>query len=505
MFVISEAKGSFALTASPHGDSVDSSGRPGVPAVCEPNTADNLLLFDGDHDLPDGERNSLRPSRRNNVAPSEQSSQIDGTQNAKESEDSAIVRPYARRNRSRSNREGARSSPIDIAQNRSGQGSVLPVRGGLKDAKGKICETNNRKDQSAPSISSIKSASSNGDITPKVVSSNKQLDTELDGERVLESKPGPTKASLHESKSDVTLPKISHDSEHNQPSQVSDQQTPADMVSRDSDLGEREQLVSAVVECLPSAATKSTEKETTSVQLNGFSDSRGENNSIRNEVQNSNADVGTEGLDSQSLWTQTSVGVDVHKDSDMCTDTRNADSNGKSMGKTSDVEETASPAGAEIVKDKNETETDNDGAAINDGHSSVSQKNFDSVGAVKTDKDIPENLSELHDEVKVSDTEEVKHSDVVLSETDGKVDDASNNNSILKGEISTVRCGDPKDVSMHELPKAALSEMDSAVGPDPQTSSVNSLKVADKAHEDSILEEARIIEVLHFFFDQIFF
>ncbi|PON70810.1 Octamer-binding transcription factor [Parasponia andersonii] len=493
---LSEAKGSFALTASPHGDSVDSSGRPGVPTVCEPNTADNLLLFDGDHDLPEGERNSLRPSRRSNIAPSEQSSQIDGTHNAKESEDSAIVRPYARRNRSRSNREGARSSAIDMTPNRSGQGSVLPVRGCVKDAKGKICETNNRKDQSTPSLSSLKSASSNGDITPKVVASNKQLDTKLDGDRVLEIKTGLIKASLHESKSDVTIPKISHENQHDQPSPANGQQTPADMVSRESDLAGMEQLVSAGLECRPSVGTIDTEKETTSIQMNGFSDVRRDNKSIPNEEQNSNAAVGTKGLYSLSTQTQTSLGIDVHRGSDMCTTTRSVDSNGKSMGKTSDVEGTTSPASAEIVKDKNGTEAVNDAAVINDVHSSVCQKNSDSVDTVKVDKDMHENSAALHDEVKVSDTEEVKHSNVLLSETDGKVDDTSDNSSFKK-ETSTVRCEDPIGNFMHKPPETASTEMDSTVAPDPHTTSVNSLKVANRAHEDSILEEARIIEAKH--------
>ncbi|KAK9055647.1 hypothetical protein SSX86_026732 [Deinandra increscens subsp. villosa] len=44
-FVTSEAKASFAITASPHGDSVESSGRLGAPSVCEPNSADNLMLL----------------------------------------------------------------------------------------------------------------------------------------------------------------------------------------------------------------------------------------------------------------------------------------------------------------------------------------------------------------------------------------------------------------------------------------------------------------------------
>lgn len=108
-FFYSEAKGSFALTASPHGDSVESSGRPGVPTVCEPNTADNLLLFDGENEILERERTSVHPVKRKNIVPSEQSSRMDGSQNAKESEDSAIFRPYARRNRSKIKRDAARS------------------------------------------------------------------------------------------------------------------------------------------------------------------------------------------------------------------------------------------------------------------------------------------------------------------------------------------------------------------------------------------------------------
>ncbi|KAL8117776.1 hypothetical protein AgCh_015610 [Apium graveolens] len=58
-FVISEAKGSFALADSPPGDSVESSGRPGVPLAYEPNSADNLMLFDGENSIPTGEEEKV--------------------------------------------------------------------------------------------------------------------------------------------------------------------------------------------------------------------------------------------------------------------------------------------------------------------------------------------------------------------------------------------------------------------------------------------------------------
>ncbi|KAI9124166.1 hypothetical protein K1719_005466 [Acacia pycnantha] len=128
-FVTSEAKGNFSLTASPHGDSVDSSARPGAPYVSEPNTANNLLVLGIDNELAKGERRPVHQSRRNNVAPSEQSSKIGGSQNAKDSEDSAIFRTYARRKGSKTN-----------------QGPW----GSSRDGKVLVSERSNLKDHTSP-------------------------------------------------------------------------------------------------------------------------------------------------------------------------------------------------------------------------------------------------------------------------------------------------------------------------------------------------------------------
>ncbi|CAH1431916.1 unnamed protein product [Lactuca virosa] len=107
----SEAKGSFAITASPHGDSVESSGRLGAPSVCEPNSADNLMLFDG----------------ANNI----NLSKLDVGHISKESGvDSAVLelpkKSYKRRIRSRPNRDGARSSSTDAVPSRGAH--FLPFR-----------------------------------------------------------------------------------------------------------------------------------------------------------------------------------------------------------------------------------------------------------------------------------------------------------------------------------------------------------------------------------------
>ncbi|KAF3435970.1 hypothetical protein FNV43_RR23062 [Rhamnella rubrinervis] len=482
-FVTSEAKGSFALTASPHGDSVESSGRPGGPTVCEPNSADNLLLFDGDNDLPEAERNSLHPSRRNSIAPSEQSSQMDGTQNAKESEDSAIVRPYARRNRSRSNREGARSNSTEMVRSRGGQGSSLPVRSSSRETKGMVFEANNQKDQNIPSVSNLKSASSNGDVVPKVVISDKRLDMDmdLDGSQPHKLSVGPTNGSMHESKLDIVAPRSLQESQDNQPSQTDVQQIPILIASGEPDIGEKDHMVSAVLEpCV--AITSSIKNETTTVQSNGISNLKSENKVVLNEVQNNSAAVGTKGLDSESSCTQTSVGLDVHNDSDMCTNTRKVDSNGNTMEQTSDVEGTPNPSGGEMEKEKNEEKAVDGGAAIADNHSSLCQNHSGNVSTVKIEEDMAATRPESDIEIKLlSSSEGVDKGDHVLSETDRKVDHKPDSNANFEEDNRcTGRLQHHQDISMHELPETALSGKDSATDMEHQACSGNGLKAKRK-------------------------
>ncbi|KAL6881979.1 hypothetical protein ACP4OV_011451 [Aristida adscensionis] len=118
--VISEARCSFAFAASPHGDSVESSGRQGNSLCREGNTADNLMLLDGDTSNTGGAEIVKRGVKRTNTAQSEQVLHGDGQNNAEEGEDSGLFRPksqaYARR-RSKSSRENAnialvRSLPV---------------------------------------------------------------------------------------------------------------------------------------------------------------------------------------------------------------------------------------------------------------------------------------------------------------------------------------------------------------------------------------------------------
>lgn len=492
------------MTASPHGDSVESSGRPGGPTVCEPNSADNLLLFDGESEVLD--RNSLHPSRRN-IVPSEQSSQVDGSQNVKESEDSAIFRPYARRNRSRSNRDGARSSSADIVPSRGGHGSSLPARHGSRDAKGSISETNfnNQKDHNISPISNPKSASSNGDVVFKVVAPENHSDMVLDGVRAVEATSSLTKGSVPDSNIDTTLSKW--DSQHIQSLQVDTQQALTDVASADPDpVGGQEQAVSAHPECLPSAATVKSENETSSGQLNGFGNLKRERKILPNEGQNSVAASGTKGLDSESSCTQNSLSIDGNNDSDLCTVQKNIDSNGNPSEQLLAFEGTPNIAGDEMVKEKNETKDVDGCAAINDVLDSVHKNSKGNGSVAEVEEGIHRSQSGSQNEVKhPSNIQGMEQNDQSVSNTNKRPADMHGDNSNpTKEGLSTARPQGSTDTLICELPEAILSRKGSSAAPDLQTCGGNRLRVMDKAHEDSILEEARIIEVaslLYFDYD----
>ncbi|PKA63353.1 E1A-binding protein p400 [Apostasia shenzhenica] len=175
--VENEAKGSLALAASPHGDSVESSGQPGGSVDREPNTADNLLLLDGDNSIPGGEKYMKRTGRRGNVALLEHSSRTDGC-NTRLLDDSVIFglgakgQAYARRNRSRSSRDShVNKSPI------------LPLSSAyVKDAK----ESHgglHAEEHAVSFISNSKPASSNAKTATKTFASEDQVELEIAGEQ----------------------------------------------------------------------------------------------------------------------------------------------------------------------------------------------------------------------------------------------------------------------------------------------------------------------------------
>ncbi|KAJ7961532.1 chromatin modification-related protein EAF1 B-like [Quillaja saponaria] len=463
-FVTSEAKGSFALTASPHGDSIESSGRPGAPSVCEPNSADNLLLFDGENVVLVGEQTSIHPRRRNAIAPSEQSSQMEGCQNAKDSEDSSIFRPYARRNRSRPNHGGP--------------------RGVAREGKGWISEINNQKDQQIPFVSKPMAASSNGDMASKDTTSSNGLAMDIDGVQTHETT---TRTSLPEDKLDATVPKNLKGDQHNLYSQNGTPQNPV-MASGGANVTEEKKQVASddLMHPLYATSTKA-ENETNSSQPNGFRDLKVDRKGVQNKGQTSSAILGMEALDSDSSYIQISIGVDVNNDNDMCTIMKNADSVGNSMGQTSELETKPNLAGFEALKEINEADPMGSGLAIvNNDYNSVHQNHSGFVDKVKAEEmhiSSPVLQTEVNNP---SNSRGMQQNDNAMLKTDRK--GGANSNSCPG------RSPDPVNLSTCELPQTAPVEKHITTAHDSETISTNCFKMSDKAHEDSILEEARIIE-----------
>lgn len=176
--VISEAKGSFAFDASPHGDSVESSGKPGSSSCREANTADNLMLLDGDTSNIGGEKFVKRGTKRTTTPQPELSLCNDGQNSVKEVEDSGLFRlgaksqAYARR-RSKSGRDNANAVPVRSPP-------VPPSSSQRGDATGVAQEAKN-DDHVASIIAPPKPKSSNGNDMLKNASLNNQVVMEIGG------------------------------------------------------------------------------------------------------------------------------------------------------------------------------------------------------------------------------------------------------------------------------------------------------------------------------------
>ncbi|KAK7389407.1 hypothetical protein VNO78_24425 [Psophocarpus tetragonolobus] len=460
-FVTSEAKGSFALTASPHGDSVDSSARPGAPLGGEPNTADNLLLFDGENELPETERRCLHSNRRNNIAPSEQSSQIDGSQNAKETEDSAIFRPYARRNRSR-----------------SGHGP----RGASREVKGLMSETNSQKNPNLPTVSKPKPCSLNGDIGTKNLKNNNTLNNQLVGIRDHQSTS--VSASIPEDKLDIPVNRNLKESHGTLPSEGNMAQNPVLMDSGEANIVElREPVVAVNCEHLPHVTITKSENRPYNCHPNGFGNEV-DRKSVPNEGQNSIATLGKKNFNLESSCTQTSLGRDVNNDSDTFTNTKNVDANGNTKEQTFALENKLNFGGCEVVKDKHKTEKEN-GATISNEHDAGYQNHSVSGNMIKAEEDVHINSSSI------SNIEGVHHNDSTISKADKDTVKVDQPHSVK--ETNCERHQVPVDVPLSETPQSAPAEKFASVTAD-QVCSTHNMKLVDKALEDSILEEAQIIE-----------
>ncbi|KAK8285589.1 hypothetical protein V6Z12_D08G234800 [Gossypium hirsutum] len=435
----------------------------------------------------------MHSRKRNTVVPSEQSSHMEGTQNVKESEDSTIFRPYARRYRSKIKREGGRSSSTDIVQGRAGRGSSLPARGASKDVKASTSEPNNQKDKNISSVTTTKSATSNGDLASKVITSDDQLNMELDGGKPVEETTGHSKGDQFERKVDVIASKTLIDDLPKEPAIMEAHKSPVSLAFEEPNLVVgKEQVVSASLERSPGTGATKPENETSSHQLNGVADAKIDRKNISNEEKNSSVAIGTKGLDMESSSTKNSLSLDVNNDNEACINPKNVDSNVNPLEHTSEKEESPALAVGESAKEKNEIKVLDNAAVICDANNSMNQNHSLNDSTVK----VEEVRSELQIEISCPSNNEVIQSNDAESEADRKVSTVQGDNS--NSNIEKACASRPQgtmDNFMCEIPEMTFSGITCTDNADTQTSLENHVEVVDKAREDSILEEARIIEM----------
>lgn len=440
---------------------MESSGRPGVPTNSEPNTADNLLLFDSENKSVEGE--SLRYPNRQNRADSERSCKANTNKNTKETEDSAIFRPYARRNRSKINRDPARSSSTDIVQNRGGLATSVSIRRGSVDGKGCIAEAASQKDRT--SVSCPIFANSNGTITPKNVVPSNPLNTKVDGGPVVQESTAGSKTSLLKDEADITIRKSS-----------------AYLPSEETGLaGEKAQLVLTSTEIDSPEAATIAGQDNSSAQLNGLRDSTGEKESLKDR-----GAAGTKGLESESSHAN-SLEVDVDTERDLYRVDK-LDSDEISMHKASRVEGLLNQTVGEMTKTKIEDETGRSPTII----SECSPVREMQMNSVKIENQSYRSIDELQNEEKCCDTEKKLQDELVVPENERKITSVLDDNS-----SSSLHPGNPQasvDASSCMVGDNVLSGTDIEALKH-QPSSDGGSKALDTVKEDSILEEARMIQV----------
>ncbi|KAL0390252.1 UNVERIFIED_CONTAM: Chromatin modification-related protein EAF1 B [Sesamum calycinum] len=444
----SEARGSFAFTASPHGDSVESSGRLGAN-VSEPNSADNLMLFDAEHECSEGDRNSLHPSR-STIVPTDKLSQMDGSQRTREHGDSPAFglprKAYKRRNRSRPNRDGTRSSSTDVNSTRASHGSSIPSRQGSREVKGFISDAEN---QNIPSNCKTKPTSPVDGGVHKTGFPDSQQDMELDGGKAVESSKNMVEGLPTVAVSDAIASETPLDDQHNQYSNAAAVKTSVQMGSNGPEsVQAMEEMNSAVMECQPSMTAVKFENQSSSCHMNGFSSKR--EDGMKSDAHINSVSRGIKGLDSESSCTQTSEKKEI-----------------EAVGSSTHVnaESTCQSQQENGCKFQSEEVLTQSASAL---------------------------INEAKDQVVTEDREACGHTG---SESGEKPSDTLGDNAGCHNENScNVRLQDSLNISISDLPKDGTLTQLQSVSLEAQTSCGSDSKLARKIDEDSILKEAQIIE-----------
>lgn len=486
----SEAKGSFAFTASPHGDSVESSGRLGANP-CEPNSADNLMLFDGEHEFSEVDRNSLHPSRSKTL-PSEKVNQMDGSHRNREHEAAAFSVPrkaYKRRNRSRPNREGIRLSSVDVNTTHGSDGSSLPSHHG-KDLIGLISDTENRKPAMNCDSKPV-CAKDGGESETGLVGTHQDL--ELGGGNAVESSNNLPKYVPIQAASDAVASEMPLNDQCNQQSVSGALETPNQTTFDGSEaILTVQEMSSAVVNRQQSGASNKTEDEPISCQINGISS---EKDGTKYDAHNIMDPVKV--LDSESSCAQPSKSINGNNDGEMCKKMTNADSNGRIKDQDLPLEGRPLVECDEFVLEKRETVGVGDCAVDIPESSSACPMQQDSVSIQKHDEELNKSESATKNEAKSQIAiEEIEPFEPSGPETDTKTHPALDGNPEQHDEIPcTAKNQNSIDTSSSDLPMDGSLTIKTTASLEAKTSPCSDSKLQPEINEESILKEAQIIEV----------
>ncbi|KAI3772874.1 hypothetical protein L6452_04068 [Arctium lappa] len=481
-FVTSEAKGSFAITASPHGDSVESSGRLGAPSACEPNSADNLMLFDGDNKFQEIERKPVHP-HVDNTTLSKHYSQLDVGHIT--TGDSAVLelpkKSYKRRIRSRPNRDGARSSSTDAVPSRGGH--FLPFRHASRDFKG-LSHDKDHQERNCLLNSNSKPKSPNASVAQR--NSVTQLEYGSDGVPAVQSTLGPAHGP-YSAVLDTNPLQNTPDTHDNQPIKSNSREAPLTMASIEPEpepvgVMDRVPLTDSV--CPPHADTQMSENMAFAGPTNGF----GSTEEIKSipEDGNSGVAIPTKILDSESSCTQTSQRFDGYNGNGLPTSARVGKYTGP-MGKNVVPKEAVEVECNDLVAETDDKILNIDKANSDICHPSHNEED----SAIKEEVDLKVSESALQNELKhpVS-TKRVGSDGCTTPKTERKATIILGPNSISQDACSSR----PQGSNDNSLRESTLSVRHSTDVAEQNACSQNNLKLATKEREDSILEEARIIE-----------
>ncbi|KAJ8558250.1 hypothetical protein K7X08_005016 [Anisodus acutangulus] len=491
--VTSEAKGSFAITASPHGDSVESSGRLGAPQLYEPNSADNLMLFDGENEFIEGDRSCRYPDR-SNLTPSEQSSKLDRSRNAKELGDSAAFgvprKAYKRRYRPRPNGDGTRSSSTDIILARHGHGTSLRSQHFSKDVKGLVSDGENPKGQNSSLNISLPSIP-NGFMPVKTPPSDNQLESELHGCKAAEATTYLNKKDLADSIPEAGASIDLLDNQHDQNSltgvkEMSIQEGP----EKPQSSLRKERVGSAVQDGQLCTAAAGLENQASSSHINELTCAKSDQKSMPIDAQSSGAALGTKGLDSESSCTRTTHGLDRNTNNEMSTNPTNLDSNG-------DLKELSVPEGTPVIesnlKEQKEVKPD-DSCGLTNEICNSGPKNHQSDFIDTLQEEFAGSKPNLQGEVKDKITTRVEAVGPPPSETEMKPStNTSVSSNCQKGYACIVGRQDSIESRIPEPSQHVSPHGASNPTPEAQAPGIT-VKLATRGDEDSILKEAQIIE-----------